>query len=53
MRIESPRSQPDGSWTVAIHGAAASVLVKAFDPDPHLKETAVLWSPTSTDLHEA
>jgi hypothetical protein len=32
MRIGSPKSQPDGSWTVGIHEAVASDLVWAFDP---------------------
>ncbi|GAB2532679.1 hypothetical protein GCM10027167_41980 [Nocardia heshunensis] len=33
VHIDSPSEQPDGSWSVAVHGARPSDLVRAFDPE--------------------
>ncbi|MFF0614088.1 hypothetical protein ACFYUD_36025 [Nocardia tengchongensis] len=32
MHVDSPSELPDGSWSVAVHGARPSELVRAFDP---------------------
>lgn len=33
MHIDSPAEPPDGGWSVAVHGARPSELVRALDPE--------------------
>ncbi|MGV9674027.1 hypothetical protein ACWDSJ_01990 [Nocardia sp. NPDC003482] len=33
MRVDSPSEAPDGGWSVGVHDARPSELVRAFDPD--------------------
>jgi hypothetical protein len=33
VHVDSPYEHPDGGWSVAVHDARASELVRAFDPD--------------------